>query len=354
MARGGYFACGAHQVAFGEKLARAHAQLAAYHFLVELVVAVDHHFVHAGLRTLDHTHLQGDRVALYFLLDRDKLEEQVAVVEVEVRHGVVILGGALVEHLLIVDIAWIHAEIRVEHVGRIDRIAHPGYVADVILASFVDTHEHVDLAVIVFRHGIVCDARVAVSQFVVFLYQTVQVILKVALHKFLLAEYFQDVAVLVGFLEGAFHFFVRQHLISLHVDPVDLDAVVAVHRHVEYGIVLLRKIGLLCDLYACVLETLLGVILFDDFFRLGYDIGCELLSRHHSKAFVQILFLAAFHSLEAHLRHSGLLLQRYFKPHLVAGDLVDVDLDFGVETLSPESAHRVGYCRSRDVHAVPD
>ena len=78
------FTCRTHEIAFGEQVARAHTQLAAYHFLVEAVVTVDYDIVDTRLRTFDYTHLERDAVADYIALDRHEVVEQIAAVHIEV------------------------------------------------------------------------------------------------------------------------------------------------------------------------------------------------------------------------------------------------------------------------------
>ncbi len=109
MAGGGNFTCGTHEVGLAEEFAGTHAELAAYHLLIQLVVAVDHHAVDACLRPFDHAHLKRYAVAMDALLDGHKVEEEVAVVGIQTGHGIFVFIGALVEHLLVVYIAGVHA-----------------------------------------------------------------------------------------------------------------------------------------------------------------------------------------------------------------------------------------------------
>ena len=150
----GYFSCGAHEVGLAEQLSGFHAQFAAYHFLVELVVAVDDDVVDACLRALGDAHFKRYAVAFDFAFDGYEVEEQIAVVHVEVAHGVVVLGEALVHVLLVVYVAGLHVEVGGEHVRRVYRVAHPADVLDVIAVSFVEFYVHVDGLFVVRYHAV--------------------------------------------------------------------------------------------------------------------------------------------------------------------------------------------------------
>ncbi len=97
------------------------------------------------MRAFYHSHFEGYGVAFDFALDGYELVEEVAVVHVEVRHGVVVVGGeALVEQLLVVYVARLHVEVGVEHVVGVDSVAYPVYVFDKVLRAFVEVDVHID------------------------------------------------------------------------------------------------------------------------------------------------------------------------------------------------------------------
>ena len=96
--------------------------------------------------------MQSHAVALHILLNGHKLEEQIAVVEIEISHGVVILCGAFVEQLLVVDIARIDAQQVAQSLSVVDGIAHPRDIADVIAVALLQVEEDVHRAVVVACH----------------------------------------------------------------------------------------------------------------------------------------------------------------------------------------------------------
>jgi len=347
-------ACGTHQVGLAEQVARTDAQLAADHLLVQLVVAVDHDAVDTRLRTLYDAHLQRDGVSVDALLDGDEVEEQVSVVCVEARHGVLVLVGALVQHLLVVDVAGIHTQHGVKRLGGVDCVAYPVDVGNVIFLALVHVQENVDGLVVEPGHGVVGDFGVAVTKFVVLVDDALAVVGEVLVHEFLLAEQFQQVALLVGLLHGPLQLAVRQDLVALDVDLMYLHSGVAVDVDGQHGMVFLAEVGLLRDGDDGVLEAFLVVVLLDDLLGAVDDVGGQLLSLHHSEPLSQVFLLAALGTVEPQLRHSGLLLEADVQPYLVAGDLVDVDLHLGVESLAPEALHGVGDVLARNLDLVAD
>ena len=140
-----------HKIVLAEKLAGFHSQLTADHLLVKAVVTGDYHVVDPRLRAFYYPHFEVDGVAAHVTLDRHELEEQITVVHVEVRYGVIVLLSALVEKFLVVDISLVYAEYLVEPVGGIDGVAYPVYVVDIIFLAFAEVDVNV-YGLIVVRH----------------------------------------------------------------------------------------------------------------------------------------------------------------------------------------------------------
>ena len=115
------------------------------------------------MRAFHNPHFQCDGIAFDFRLDRDELEEQVALVHIEVGHGIVILHRAFVEECLVVDIAFFHSEDVVEHRRRVDCVASPCDVGDEILLTFFHFDEHVDIFLVIACHAVFQDFGVAVA-----------------------------------------------------------------------------------------------------------------------------------------------------------------------------------------------
>ncbi len=234
------FTHGAHQLGLAEEVAGTHAELAADNLFVQSVVAVDYHIVDAGLRAFDHSHFEGYGVAFDFALDGYELVEEVALVHIEVRHGVVVGGEALVEQLLVVYVARLHVEVGVEHVVGVDCVAHPVYVFDKVLLAFVEVDVHVNVVLIVGHYAVGCNLGVAVAFLVVLFEYSVEVVLIVALHEFFLAEEFEKIFFLVCFLHGSFESAVAQHLVAVKVDFVYFHLVVLVDNDIDKHLVFVR------------------------------------------------------------------------------------------------------------------
>ncbi len=247
-------------------------------------------------------------------------------VEIEVGHGVLVFLRALVEPLLVVDVAGIYAEHVVQHVGVVDRVAHPLYVGDVILVALLKVDEHVHALVVVARHAVIQYLCVAIAEFVVLLHDAVEVISEILLHELLLFEEVEKIAVLVGLFHRTLHLRVGHHLVAVDVDLVHLDFVAAVYIHLKHDVVLLAEVGDFADFHFRVLEPLLGVVTFDELLHLSHYVGRDLLPLHHSKVFLYVFLLAAFDACEAQFRHARLLFEVNRKPRLVAGNLVNLDL----------------------------
>ena len=207
-----------HKVVLAEQLPRTHAQLAAYHLLIEAVVTVDYHLVDTGLRSLEHAQLEVYRVAVHILFDRYELIEQITVVEIIVGHGVVIILRALVEQLLVIDRTRLDAEHAVEVVGIEHRVAHPLDVVDIIFLTLFERYIHIDGLFIVGHNGVGKYLGVAVTLLVIFLYDALQVILIVLLDKLLLLEQVEQLAVFVGFLHHSLQLVVAHHLVAVDID----------------------------------------------------------------------------------------------------------------------------------------
>ena len=107
------------------------------------VVAVDDYVVERGLLTLGDTEFDINRVVLDFCLHRSYVEEEVTVVSVELGHVHLCLLASAVEALFhgyhIVNVSFLYLQHLVQGVGRIDGVAGPGYVAEIV---FVALFEH--------------------------------------------------------------------------------------------------------------------------------------------------------------------------------------------------------------------
>ena len=78
------------QVIAAEELSRLGAQLTADIVFIEPIVTVDDHFIDRGLWAFLYADFKRDRVVLHLHFDGVGVEEEVTVVVVDVRDGVVV------------------------------------------------------------------------------------------------------------------------------------------------------------------------------------------------------------------------------------------------------------------------
>ena len=341
-----YFAGRADEVLLVEQLTGLYKQLTAYDLFIKAVVTVDDHVVDGGLWSLDHSHLKGDWVAVYVLLDGYELIEEITLILIDVGYVVVIalVGvGALLENLLVVDIAGLHVEHIVKEVARIDGVAHPVDWADVVLLALFKGDVDVDGLVVVGDYAVAQDFCVTVALFVILFDDAVQVVLEVAFNKLLLAEEVDELALLVGLLHRALDGVVAQHLVAVDVDFVYLHLVVLVDIDVDNVFAGCRQVGSLLDAHIGVTEALLRVEGLYYLLCAVYDVGGYLVTLHQLQLLFEILALTAACAVVVYGCDAGLRLQCEFEPHLVAIHLLDLYLNRREESLTGKSFCGVGY-----------
>ena len=164
-----------HQGILREQVAGLCAQLTTDDVLIEAVVTIDADAADVSLRSFGDAHLQIDAIANDVHFHGVELIEQITVVPIGITHGVLVLGESLVQVFLVVDVALLHVEdVAQAHyvtytIGRINRVAHPCDVTDVVLPAFVDFHIDVDMLRIGIPHAVLKDDGIAITVFVVFL-----------------------------------------------------------------------------------------------------------------------------------------------------------------------------------------
>ena len=166
---GGYFTGRTLQGVLREQVAGLGTQLTANHLFVESVVTVDTYIINMCLRSLGDTHLQIDGVAHDVHLGRIQVIEQVARVPVSVTHGIVVLLQTLLQELLVIDVALLHAQELVQVVCGIDGVTHPGNVANVVALALIHLYIDVDMLLVNVPNGVFQDDGIAEAQFVILL-----------------------------------------------------------------------------------------------------------------------------------------------------------------------------------------
>ena len=121
-----------------------------------------------SLCTLLDTHLQVDAVANDVDLGGLQLIEQVTVVPIVVADGILIFRQALLHQLLVVDIAFLHAQGSVQVVGGYHGVTHPGDVTDIVFLTLIDLHIDVDVLLVHRPYRVFQNGGVTVAQFVIF------------------------------------------------------------------------------------------------------------------------------------------------------------------------------------------
>ena len=270
----------AHEVLLGEEFAGLYAEVAAHHLLIKAVVAGDCYLVDASLRTLHHAQLQVYGVAVDVLLDGHDVEEEIALVHVGRRYGILVLCQTLVEVFLIVHIARLHVEEVVELVCVVDGVAHPGDVGEIIAVTLLKGDEHINLVFVPRRHGVFQNLGVAVAQFVVFLNYALKVVAVVLLYELFLREYFPEVAPFVGLFDYPLEFRVGKHFVAVDIDFMHLHLGVLVNVDGHNHLVLFREVIVEGDFHIGVAEAFCLEVFFGDIGGAVHDVLRNLVAGH--------------------------------------------------------------------------
>ncbi len=98
-------------------------------------------------------------------------------VHIEVGNGVVVFVEAFAHKFLVIYITGLHIKEIVEVFVGVDSVANPIYILDIVLLAFVYIDIYIDFAVVVGHYAVGNDARVAVAFFVIFVEDSVEVVL---------------------------------------------------------------------------------------------------------------------------------------------------------------------------------
>ena len=337
-----------------EEVARLGAQFAAHHILVETVVTIDAHAADVCLLSLADTHLQVNGVAHDVDFGRVQLIEQITIVPVEVAHGIVVFGESLVHQLLVVDVAFPHAEDiaqtrSVAHsIGRIYGVAHPRDVTDVVFLSLVHLNIYINVLGVVGPHRIFHDNGIAITQLVVFVDEVILVGL-VALGRVLLRlEDIAELSGLVGLRQGSlgeertFYAFVRQVVVAVDDDIADFNLFLLVDGHVEDHIVLLARVIALHDRDVGILIAfIVEVFLCQDLGAVDH-VGRNLVAFQQTQLLLHVLTLRLLQSNIVDVAHSGAHRQVDMQIHLVANQRVGCDGHVREQSVLPIALHGLG------------
>ena len=159
----------AHDGFLVEEIAGLGAQFAAYDLIIYLLVALDIDMAEMSLLSLDDADLDVYRVTYDLRLDRLNLVEYISVVVVEIAHCVVVRMQAFLELGLIVYSSSLEGEQTVKELGRIDRVADPCKVVEIVLLALVYIEIDIDVLLIIRHYAVTDYVGVAIAPLIVFL-----------------------------------------------------------------------------------------------------------------------------------------------------------------------------------------
>ena len=102
-----------------------------------------------SLRTFCHTHLHIDRVVVDIDFHGVDVRKDITVVVIIVASSIIILLQALVDVLLVIYIALLHAQYGIQIVGGNHGITYPGDVTDIVFVTFVEFHVDIHMLIVV-------------------------------------------------------------------------------------------------------------------------------------------------------------------------------------------------------------
>ena len=286
------------------------------------------------------THFQVDAVAHHIHFSGVEVVENVAVVVVEIAHSVFVLGEALMEQCLVVDIAFLHLQDALEDIGVVDRVAHPADVANVIFLSLAQVEVYVHMAIVHLCHTVAFEHGIAVTPGVESLQHVVFVLVILLGKEFLRFEEVQQCA-LMGFLHGALEFggFLGRHAGDIDAVDVHFAALVDVdiHQHAVVGC----GVFFLLDVDFGVLESLLVEVALDDDFGAIDHIGRNLTAVLQTEALLEVFAFRLLHAAIADGADARLGGEMNVEVDAVVHDAIGRNLDVGEELLLPVAAHGV-------------
>ena len=336
------------QGVLGEEVAGLGAQLATYHVFIQTVVTVDAHVVDVGLRTLLDTHFEVDAVAYHVDFGRHQVVEQVTRVPVVVTHGVLVFGESLVQQLLVVHVALVHAQHAAQIVGGIDGVAHPRDVAQIVLLAFIHLDAYAHVLVVMVPHAVRDNLGVAETVLVVFLNQTLLVGLPALGGKLLGFEEAAQRTRLMGLGKGALleeaalDDLGLQLVVALDVYLAYLQFLFLVDHHVEDYLVLASHVLALVYVYLGVLVAFLVKILLGQNLGTVYRVGRHLHTFEQTQLGLHILTLRLLQTDVVDGRHARTHLQIDVQIDFVSYQRVGIDFHLREEAVLPVALHGVG------------
>ena len=311
-----------------------------------------------GLRTLGDAHLEVDRVAFDVLLHRLDVGEHITVVVVKVAGGIVVFLEPLVEELLVIHVARLHAQHRTEIVRRINRIAHPVDAADVILLTLTDLQPDADVLRVDVPHAVAEDGGIAVTELIVFLDELFLISLPALRRELFRLKEGGKFAGLMSLGKGTFleetalDARILEFLVAFDGDGAHLHLRLLVDVDVEDDLILLGYIVALGDFDVGVLKALVIKILLCQYLSTVNHVGRNLTALQDAEFLFHILALRLFKTVVIDLRHTRAWAEGDVEPNLVADDGVGRDLHVGEQTMTPIALDGIGNLAARHRDAL--
>ena len=346
------------EIGLAVEVARAGEDGAADHFLVGDRVAVDDDVVKSRRLAFHQAHLHVHGVAFDGQLHGRDVEEEEAVVAIELADGDVTLLLAGIEAFLhrhhVVHVSFLDAQHFVERLFGVLGVAGPRDVAEIIFLALVD--DEVDAETAVFRDAverIFHDLGIAVARLV----EDFQHLLLVTVKLFFLELLGREQVVPLGIL-GLLHRPVELELLDLVVsfvgDFLDLKllALIDIEGH-THGVTDERVVGHF-HFHVHVGKAFLLEIVLD-----GLDGGCLHILRERRGAaqvefLLQVVALAVLDTAIGPGDHAGTLLDIETEPGRIAAGTegIHIKTDVGSGALQPDTLDGRGHVVARHSHGI--
>ena len=184
----------------GEEVTRLEFQLTADDFFIHTRVTINLDFVDGSLNSFDDADFEVDGVAIHIHFSWFHLNEDITLVVVGILHSVIIFFQTLLDVLLVIHIAFFHAEHSAQSFRIVDGVSHPVDVANIVALSFIDVDIHIH-EVLASRHHAVChNLCVAITELVILLNDALFVLGIFLVNEFLSLEQTLE-TLFVGFLQ---------------------------------------------------------------------------------------------------------------------------------------------------------
>lgn len=285
---------GAFDGIHGEEVARFGSEFASDDVFIDAVISGDAHVVEGGLSSFVDSNFEVDGVVVDVDFDRIHAGEDVAVVVVEVCHGVIFVAESFVEEVHVIDVSLLHFQDSFHEVRRIDRVADPGDVSEVVFFSLIVVEIDVHVFFIDVDDAVCDEECIAEAPSVKFFDGAGFVFLKFFGNVFFGAEEvveFVFSCLLHRFLHLDSFLFVVE---SCDVNAVDFDFLVFVDVDVHDDFVVSGDVFALHDFNFAVVKSFVFKVFFDVVFRAVDDVCVDLASGLESNHFFAVFSFAFF------------------------------------------------------------